>query len=552
MELPRVAAPLEAPRAPGTVADGPAPSSGRGRALAIGSIVLLAMLVGILRFPTLSLSAGRDAGAFAYFGQQILDGQVLYRDLWDHKPPLIHYLDALIFAVGGVSFRSLASFEMVWLTVAGGLLYRLARELNGSRVAASAAALLGTAYLTTLRVVENFGMTETYAAVPAMGAVLSALIGLRRQRAGLLVMAGGCLGLAFFFRLTAAVVALPLGALIVVRSRRWLPALRALALAGAGVAIPTAALLSWFAASGALADFFSQVFTYNVRYAERASLAANLARLPVQLRSSPLGEWPALLFLAGAGGLAGLAVLARAAPRWRDRAPRTAALTFLFIAAWVAVDLVALSAGGRFYRHYFVQPVPSLVLLSAYAWTVLPRRPWARRAASGVWAVVLLMLSPLVPDVRAALTDLRDAVRQRAFPPLESRLAPQYALVVSWVRAHTAPSDTVYFWGAEAELNFLTGRRSPSRYAYLYPLLVSGYTDEGDRTRFRGDLSRRAPAIIVDTSRTNGYVPSIATGEQGLKNDIFSAEHLDEIRAQIRRDYLLETRLGEWDVYRRR
>ncbi len=38
---------------------------------------------------------GRDAGAFAYIGNQIRHGQILYLDMWDSKPPGIFFINAL-------------------------------------------------------------------------------------------------------------------------------------------------------------------------------------------------------------------------------------------------------------------------------------------------------------------------------------------------------------------------------------------------------------------------------------------------------------------------
>src|SRR5258707_15779134 len=36
-----------------------------------------------------------DGGVFLYVAQRMLDGAALYRQVWDHKPPLVYYLNAL-------------------------------------------------------------------------------------------------------------------------------------------------------------------------------------------------------------------------------------------------------------------------------------------------------------------------------------------------------------------------------------------------------------------------------------------------------------------------
>ena len=37
----------------------------------------------------------RDSGVFLYIGWRFLNGDIPYRDVWDHKPPLIYFVDAL-------------------------------------------------------------------------------------------------------------------------------------------------------------------------------------------------------------------------------------------------------------------------------------------------------------------------------------------------------------------------------------------------------------------------------------------------------------------------
>src|SRR5678809_253 len=37
----------------------------------------------------------RDSGVFLYVGWRLLSGDIPYREVWDHKPPLIYFVDAL-------------------------------------------------------------------------------------------------------------------------------------------------------------------------------------------------------------------------------------------------------------------------------------------------------------------------------------------------------------------------------------------------------------------------------------------------------------------------
>jgi hypothetical protein len=59
----------------------------------------LILLLLALRLPSLVQPAGGDQGLYGYAGQRILAGEVMYRDVWDQKPPAIVFLYALLWRV---------------------------------------------------------------------------------------------------------------------------------------------------------------------------------------------------------------------------------------------------------------------------------------------------------------------------------------------------------------------------------------------------------------------------------------------------------------------
>src|SRR5574338_310520 len=62
--------------------------------LQIGLLGLLVALV-LAQANPLYQAPNRDGGLFMYMGDQLLEGKVLYTDIWDNKGPLIFYLNAL-------------------------------------------------------------------------------------------------------------------------------------------------------------------------------------------------------------------------------------------------------------------------------------------------------------------------------------------------------------------------------------------------------------------------------------------------------------------------
>ena len=78
-------------------------------------LALLAFLVDVLIpfSPTYFPVPTRDTGLFLYAGKIIRQGGLPYLDIWDQKPPLIFYVNALGLALGGGSAEG-----VYWLKVA--------------------------------------------------------------------------------------------------------------------------------------------------------------------------------------------------------------------------------------------------------------------------------------------------------------------------------------------------------------------------------------------------------------------------------------------------
>ena len=70
-------------------------------------LFLVLILQFALRIPFLNEPLEVDEGAYAYMGQRVLAGDVPYRDFFDHKPPVIYYINALILKTFGETIFSI-------------------------------------------------------------------------------------------------------------------------------------------------------------------------------------------------------------------------------------------------------------------------------------------------------------------------------------------------------------------------------------------------------------------------------------------------------------
>ena len=124
--------------------------------------VLIVFAISITTSPLYQPVPGPDSGVFLYVGQQILDGKIPYKDVWDHKPPAVHYINALGLLMGGGSKWGVWTVEFLALLSAACLGYIVMHRAFGARPA-----ILGSAaWLFSLPFTLGFGNEPEVYALP--------------------------------------------------------------------------------------------------------------------------------------------------------------------------------------------------------------------------------------------------------------------------------------------------------------------------------------------------------------------------------------------------
>ena len=106
-------------------------------------LYLPVLFVAVFFILNINLNTGvpsRDSGVFLYIGNQIIDGKIPFSDLWDSKPPLIYFLNALVLFIGNNSLWFLWFVEFMFLFVSTVLNFKLLTKLFGKT-----AGVIGTA-----------------------------------------------------------------------------------------------------------------------------------------------------------------------------------------------------------------------------------------------------------------------------------------------------------------------------------------------------------------------------------------------------------------------
>ncbi|MDP9280909.1 MAG: glycosyltransferase family 39 protein [Chloroflexota bacterium] len=437
---------------------------------AVALLSLLSVAVLVPNHPA-GRDPSEDSGVFFYAAQRLLDGGAPYRDIWDHKPPGVYFVDAVGLALAGRLGVWLV--QVASLILAALLGYRALRREFGA-----AAALVGSlAWLVTLpRLFLEYGQTsfvEFYALPLQFGALF--LLKDRGARRGIAIGALG--GAALVLKPTLAGLWIAIGLVTLLRERR--SAVTPLALIAAGALLPVAIVAAWAAARGVLGEMVDQALVYNRAYAAFAPVSDRVDAVLSGLRLTlPSG----LAVVAVAGWLYAV-VTRRFAP------------TLLGVALIAFPIELALSTWGRGYHYYFIAWLPSMAILAAFAVSELQRVAHPRIALPALALGVLAMsvLPALLVTRLAITTDSGKATAAAAF-----------------VAANTLPADTVLIWGSHTEVLVLAERRSPTRYVYQYAALSTrGYATPTRVEEFLADLQRARPVLILDASIESFVTPPL-------------------------------------------
>ena len=103
-----------------------------------------------------------DSGAYLYIGWRWLEGEIPYRDTWNHKPPGVYAINLLGLWLADGNKIGVHLLEYVFILTAFGVLYHVSMKRYGQLIA-----MLVTILILLSPISKEFGsnFTETYALV---------------------------------------------------------------------------------------------------------------------------------------------------------------------------------------------------------------------------------------------------------------------------------------------------------------------------------------------------------------------------------------------------
>jgi hypothetical protein len=440
----------------------------------------------------------RDSGVFLYIAEGILDGKLPYRDFWDHKGPLIYYINAIGLSLALQSYWGVWIVELVSLALSAVFFFLTMKRLVGGTIA-----LVGTSmWLLALGHIftTQFGAgnhVEEYAILFYTAQFYLHTNEKEERNKGRLFLIGVFAGLAILLRpnlssLFAALFLITIGSMF--RSpRQDRPGhFFALVFLTLGAGTPLMITAIYFLWNHALRDLFSDVFLYNFLYSGKGSLYGEAFLNSFHI----LGVLNYAAFLAWV-------VLIVAYNKLPKHFGSMGLVKLLLVAIPIEIVLSLLSGFG--YLHYFITWLPLLGALTCLFLYFISRTiSETARKYFPVFLTALLVIQaiPFVSDLQIYFQSRTTSVTDESPPPAVAEIQPLYEF---------APKGSaVLFWGNEVQFNYIMDLHSPSRYIYVYPFLLPDYASADMQDEFLASLIQNQP-VIVDVQ------PSLTPPIQSLK-----------------------------------
>ncbi len=215
-------------------------------------------------------------------------------------------------------------------------------------------------------------------------------------------------------------------------------------------------------------------------------------------------------------------------------------------AVWTLATAAIAIYLGRFETHYAALLGIPIALLATVGVVDVLRRMRRRRAVG-------MIMIPAMAAAAALSLAVIAANSWALVGPLQAETQRADA-VAAYLREHAPPGTSLFVWGNEPQLYYLSHRAPASRFIYMLPLTTPGYATPDLIDGVREELVARAPSLIIDAGSlepgTPGdpplLIPRPVTNEDGRAYDI-----LDPLRSYIAQHYALLDIVDGWPVYQR-
>ena len=441
----------------------------------------------LIRLNTVSIPLDRDEGIFGYAGQVILNHGLPYRDVFDHKPPIVFYLNALALLFVPPTATGIHIFLHAYNFLTLIILFLLAKTYTESSTAGLWVAFIYAVFSSSPAIQGFTASTEMFLLLPLSMSLLFAVLAVQKRSILYSLSSGICGALAFFTKQTAAfiLVFICLYVLVSLISRilsKNLSKKTSVAILlgwGSGFLLVLLLIVGFYYYQGAFDEFLYWNLTHSLLYSKRSSLSWILSRV----YSIGLQIVKGNFFIIFIGFVVSLFACFR-----RN-------LTGCFMLGFLLCSFLA-TVPGTVYDHYFAQLAPAVSMAGGWAvalcLSMIPdlrlRKCAALLTAAAIIAVPVWAHSGYYYK-QSPIEFSRSFFRENPFPESED--------LAEFLAERTSKEDTVFIIGSEPQIFLLSQRQSSTSFAIIYPLMAEfPRYQEFQRTAWE-EVKKSKPKYII-------------------------------------------------------
>jgi 4-amino-4-deoxy-L-arabinose transferase-like glycosyltransferase len=515
-----------------------------------------------------------DSGVYAYVGSSILNGQLPYRDVWEQKPPIGFYLNALALAMFGHSPWAIWWFNVIWIALTSVIFFLLVRKMMGT-LTGCLASLFFLAGVMIPELFQGGNLMEVYGLLPQVLIIAAVYQFFSKQQERWIFIAGLLTAIALLTKQTTIALGLStfLAVLIISLLRReFKQTLLRLFLFASGVITPIVLVSSYWILNGAFYDFLDAVLLHSLAYVgEKVSFLWSLKNTTLNIL--PKLYISRLYYVGAAAFILYLIknyrwVLARLHRNSNtppvDIHPVELSMLGVFIA--LPVEVAMASLGARNFGHYFLTLVPAGAAGVAYIiWNSIKAMRAiidSRRTPSILSAGwLLLFLVSMMWLYNAFMAGIPDAMQLASINKIFSN---QYDLSVveKYILNTTKPNDRVLIWHIHVGTNFLTNTKAGARVLFPLNLFIPDEQGFGKLDSFIREFETNPPKLIIVQNPNSAGLPFVNVSLEDMcktscTDDVKNALKRPDVLARLAifkglfdRNYVLEEQFHEWYIYR--
>lgn len=484
-----------------------------------------------------------DSATFLYIGRGILDGLIPYKDIFDHKPPLIFFINSIGLVLSNNSIVGIWIIELFCLIIAIFYGYKVMNLFFG-RLPAYFASVSWISSFSLL--LDGGNLTEEYA-IPLIFAsiYIFAISELKKESLLKTFLLGIFFALVFLLKQTLIGIFVSIYIYKIIKYfkiKEYKQIINYIYITSLSILLVFGVVISYFTFNNALWDFWNFAYRFNMYYSGR--MFSNFFN--VLYHGFYINIYNPLLWL---GVLAWFDLLVVFIYQIKRPILKMKLSLLGLLAIALPIEFILVSTSGKIYTHYYQPWIPVLSILVCYLiygllniysfkeFNLIRKRILKSFFyLSIVWIILFASY-----QVNIGITKSLSIKYSK----------PQ---IYKYISENTNKGEYILVWGVGSTINFVSERNSPTRYVYQSPLYTQGFQEPYMYYELLDDIKLKKPVLIFDPHKVGGRFPPI---DCSINPTFLTKESkfkpIDEIKMvvdYICENYRLDKNLEGYKIYK--